>query len=78
MIIQRKTARVLLLESDLFRTVTTIIEGEDFLLLVDPNWLPREVEFIAREVDRRRAGKQLYLLFTHSDYDHIIGYERFP
>jgi len=77
MIIQRKTDGLLLLESDLFRTVTTIIEGNDFLLLVDPNWLPREVEYIAREIEHRRAGKQLYLLFTHSDYDHIIGYERF-
>jgi hydroxyacylglutathione hydrolase len=78
MLTQFQNDDVLLLESDLFRTVTTIITGEDYVLLVDPNWLPREVEYIAGRVGELAQGKQLYLLFTHSDYDHIIGYERFP
>lgn len=78
MLVQRKQPGLLLLESALFRTVTTLIEGEGYLLLVDPNWLPQEVEHIAEEVELRAKGKKLFLLFTHSDYDHIIGYERFP
>lgn len=64
-------------ESALFRTVTTVIEGDDYVLLVDPNWLPQEVEFIAQHVERVSGGRSLFLLFTHSDYDHIIGYGRF-
>lgn len=69
---------VWLYESALFRTVTTIVEGEDYLLLVDPNWLPQEVEYLAETIGGMLADRKLYLLFTHSDYDHIIGYERFP
>ncbi len=70
--------RVRLYESALFRTVTTLLEGDDFLFLVDPNWLPQEVEYIAEEVRGLLGTRKLYLLFTHSDYDHIIGYARFP
>lgn len=68
---------VTVFESELMCTTCTLIEQVDHLLLVDPNWLPSEVEFIAQEVERRRGDRELYLLFTHSDYDHIIGYERF-
>lgn len=78
MLIQRKQPGLTLYESALFRTVTTLLEGDDSLLLVDPNWLPQEVEFIAEEVRRLSRSRKLYLLFTHSDYDHIIGYGRFP
>ena len=68
---------VTVFESELMCTTCTLIERADHLLLVDPNWLPSEVAFIAQEVERRRGDRELYLLFTHSDYDHIIGYERF-
>ena len=76
--LQLKRGGVYVYESALFRTVTTIVEGKDYVLLVDPNWLPQEVEFIAEKVETLLDGRKLYLLFTHSDYDHIIGYERFP
>ena len=65
-------------QSALFQTTTTVIHTDDHLLLVDPNWLPQEVEHIAAFVAEHGAGKPNYLLFTHSDYDHIIGYGRFP
>lgn len=68
---------VTVFESELMATTCTLVEQADHLLLVDPNWLPSEVEFIAKEVERKRGDRDLYLLFTHSDYDHIIGYERF-
>ncbi len=72
-----RDARVTVFESELMQTTCTLLKRPKHLLLVDPNWLPSEVEFIAREVERQREGKPLYLLFTHSDYDHIIAYERF-
>ena len=40
-------------ESELMQTTCTLIQRPDHLLLVDPNWLPSEVEAIAEEVDER-------------------------
>ena len=68
---------VTVFESELMQTTCTLVQRPDHLLLVDPNWLPSEVEYIAAQVEKQLRGKPLYLLFTHSDYDHIIGYERF-
>ncbi|MCB0617239.1 MAG: hypothetical protein KDC41_00600, partial [Saprospiraceae bacterium] len=48
------------------------------LLLADPTWLPSEVAAIRTEVDRLGRERPLHLLFTHSDYDHILGYGAFP
>ena len=75
--IQFKNTNITVFESALFRTTTTIIETDDLLLLVDPNWLPSEIETIQLEVQRRKRNKPFFLLFTHSDYDHIIGYRAF-
>lgn len=75
--IQLEQAGIVLFESALFRTVTTLVIGQDYLLLVDPNWLPREVDFISTYLQPYQKGRTCYLLFTHSDYDHIIGYGKF-
>ena len=73
-----ESADVIIFESALFRTATTLLRGDDYLLLVDPNWLPLELDTIADKIEEWRSDRQPYLLFTHSDYDHIIGYRRFP
>ena len=65
-------------ESALFRTTSTVVETPDLVLVVDPNWLPQEVQFIQHYVAAIRQNRPLYLLFTHSDYDHILGYGAFP
>ena len=75
--IQYKTPNLTVFESALFRTTSTVVETEDLLLLVDPNWLPTEIENLQQAVKRKQGDKPLYLLFTHSDYDHIIGYRAF-
>lgn len=75
--IQYKAPLLTVFESALFRTTTTLVETDDLLLLVDPNWLPIEIENIQQVVKRKQGNKPLYLLFTHSDYDHIIGYRAF-
>lgn len=46
--------------------------------MTDPNWLPQEVEEIKRYVNEIRNDKQLYIIYTHSDFDHIIGSGAFP
>ena len=76
--IQYQNTHITVFESALFRTTTSLIVTDDLVLLVDPNWLPIEIEFIQKAVKEVQSNKPLYLLFTHSDYDHIIGYEAFP
>lgn len=75
--IQLQTAHLVIFESALFRTTTTLLIGSDYLLLIDPNWLPQEVDFIHDYILHHFDKKHHYLLFTHSDYDHIIGYGKF-
>ena len=75
--IQHQSPHLILFESALFRTTTSLIIGDDYLLLVDPNWLPIELDFIEKTIQSVNKNRQKYLLFTHSDYDHIIGYGPF-
>lgn len=65
-------------QSSLFQTTCTIIEGKDFVLVVDPNWLPSEIEEIQTFIAQIQVQKELFLLFTHGDFDHIIAYQAFP
>ncbi len=76
--IQFKNDQAVVFESSLFRTTSTVILTGDLLLVVDPNWLPAEVENIRRFVEFAKKERPVYLLFTHSDYDHIIGWLAFP
>ena len=73
-----KQLGICVFESALFRTTSTVIETEKALIIVDPNWLPEEISSIQKYVDTVRQDRTLFLLFTHSDYDHIIGYKAFP
>jgi len=65
-------------QSALWKTTSSVIETNDLILVVDPTWLPNEVKEIQEHVAHIRNGKDLYLLFTHGDFDHIIGYHAFP
>jgi glyoxylase-like metal-dependent hydrolase (beta-lactamase superfamily II) len=75
--IQYQENDLVVFESELFRTTTSLIIGEEYLLLIDPNWLPGEIEFIHQYIESISGKREKYLLFTHSDYDHIIGYGKF-
>ena len=81
---QYQTQAITVFESALFRTITSLIKLPDATVLVDPNWLPHEVEHIRKtlafpeSLQDFSSDSPLYLLFTHSDYDHIIGYRAFP
>ncbi len=65
-------------KSALFQTTSTLFVSDKTILLVDPNWLPDEIKTIQEVVKNYLEGRELYLLFTHSDYDHIIGANAFP
>lgn len=66
-------------QSALFQTNTTVLETPDLILVVDPNWLPIEIAHIRKYTEgvSKATNKPVWLLFTHSDYDHIIGYHAF-
>ena len=75
--IQVELPQLVVFESALFRTCTSLILHDDHAVLVDPNWLPDEIEYIDIYIRRKAKDKKVYLFFTHSDYDHIIGYAKF-
>jgi glyoxylase-like metal-dependent hydrolase (beta-lactamase superfamily II) len=64
--------------SSIYQTNAVVIESPKAVFVIDPCWLPDEVAAIRAFVDARIGTKHLYLIFTHSDYDHIIGYGAFP
>lgn len=64
--------------SQLFKTTSTVIATADCIILVDPTWLPAEITTIQADIAKIRNDRPLYLLFTHSDWDHILGYGAFP
>ncbi|MED3563998.1 MBL fold metallo-hydrolase [Bacillus xiapuensis] len=76
--IQFQNECITVFQSALSQTTCTVVEAKDFVLLVDPNWLPHEIEEIKRHVAQIKGEKELYLLFTHGDFDHIMGYKAFP
>lgn len=76
--IQYQQNDIIVFESALYRTTSTIIVFQDSLLIVDPNWLPLEIDFISNFIKKKYQNHKKYLLFTHSDYDHILGYNAFP
>jgi hydroxyacylglutathione hydrolase len=68
---------ITIFQSALFQTNSTVIVTEDVVMVVDPAWLPEEITAIRQYVDSVRGKKSLFLIFTHSDYDHILGYRAF-
>ncbi|WP_077212621.1 MBL fold metallo-hydrolase [Bacillus dakarensis] len=73
-----KDENLTLFRSVLYETISSVLVTEDCVIVVDPCWLPHEVEEIKQYVKEVIGSRPLYLLFTHSDYDHIIGYRAFP
>ncbi|WP_019415346.1 MBL fold metallo-hydrolase [Paenisporosarcina sp. TG20] len=65
-------------QSALWQTTSTVVETKNFILVADPAWLPHEIKEIQEYVEQIRKDKELYLLFTHGDFDHIIGFNAFP
>lgn len=72
-----KDPSITIFQSVLFQTNSTVVETEDVILVFDPAFLPEEVLGIRRYVDLIRRGRPVFLIFTHSDFDHIIGYRAF-
>lgn len=68
---------VTVFQSALFQTNSTVLRTDDMVMVVDPAWLPDEIKTIRRHVEDIRGDRPLFMVFTHSDYDHILGYKAF-
>ena len=66
-----------LFTSRLYALNSCVVDTPDLVLVVDPGYLPDEIEGIRSYVDEIRRERPLYLLLTHSDSDHIAGYGAF-
>lgn len=60
-------------QSSLYMTTTAIIQSNNVMIITDPTWLPGEIEEIKNFIDKHLGNKELYIIYTHSDFDHIIG-----
>lgn len=69
-----KNRDIAIFQSPLFQTNASIIETEEMVLVVDPTTLPHEIIEVRNYVSNIRRHRPVYVLFTHSDYDHILGY----
>lgn len=76
--IQFQNEHLTVFQSALYQTTSAVIQTEKAMIITDPNWLPHEVEAIKVFVESRIGNRQLYVLFTHSDFDHIIAAGAFP
>ncbi|KQL51929.1 MULTISPECIES: MBL fold metallo-hydrolase [Bacillaceae] len=76
--IQYKTGNLTVFQSALYKTNAAIVETNDAIIMTDPNWLPTEVDQIKDYLKLNFGNKPLYIIYTHSDFDHIIGAGAFP
>ncbi|WP_155593134.1 MBL fold metallo-hydrolase [Lysinibacillus cavernae] len=76
--IQFKKNNIIVFQSALYMTTTAIIQTNEAIIMTDPNWLPAEIEEIKGYINNIKGDKQLYIIYTHSDFDHIIGSGAFP
>ena len=76
--IQYQKRELTVFQSTLYQTTTAIIKTKDAIILTDPNWLPSEIKAIQHFINKNLGNRQLYIIFTHSDFDHIIAAGAFP
>jgi len=69
-----KNTNVTIFQSPLYQTNSSVIETDDMILVVDPTTLPHEIMRIRNYITNIRTHRPVYVLFTHSDWDHILGY----
>ncbi|WP_342544453.1 MBL fold metallo-hydrolase [Lysinibacillus sp. FSL W7-1291] len=78
MMIQFQKDNITVFQSALYMTTLAIIQTNEAIIITDPNWLPSEIEEIQAYINNMKGDKQLYIIYTHSDFDHIIGSGAFP
>ncbi len=67
---------VYIFQSSVWQTNSSVILNEAANIIIDPCYFPVEIQVIADFVNRRRSFNK-YIIFTHSDFDHLAGYQYF-
>lgn len=63
-------------QSSIWQTNSVVILNEAANIVIDPCYFPAEIQVIADFVNRSRSFNK-YIIFTHSDFDHVVGYQYF-
>ncbi|MHB9094603.1 MAG: MBL fold metallo-hydrolase [Eubacteriales bacterium] len=63
-------------QSSMWQTNSSVILNEAANVVIDPCYFPVEIQVIADFVNRKKSFNK-YIIFTHSDFDHIVGYQYF-
>lgn len=75
---QFENEQLTVFQSVLYQTTSAVIKTEEALIVTDPNWLPNEIAEIKAYIESIIEDRKLYIIYTHSDYDHIIAAGAFP
>lgn len=76
--IKYTTNHLTVFESQIYKTTSTVIQTGDCIIVVDPGLLPAEIDEILEYVLKTKGDRPVYLILTHSDWDHIVGAGAFP
>ena len=78
----RPVEGVLVQTSNLWNTNSVVITGIGrdckATLVVDPGWFPEEISVLQEISAATPPGHATHVLFTHGDFDHVVGWEDFP
>lgn len=75
---QFENEQLTVFQSVLYQTTSAVIKTKEALIVTDPNWLPNEIAEIKAYIESVIEDRKLYIIYTHSDYDHIIAAGAFP
>lgn len=75
---QFENEQLTVFQSVLYQTTSAVIKTKQVLIVTDPNWLPNEIAEIKAYIESVIEDRKLYIIYTHSDYDHIIAAGAFP
>jgi hydroxyacylglutathione hydrolase len=64
---------VIIFQSSLWQTNSTLIESKEECFLFDPTYFPHEIAQIKKSL----PDKKLTVIYTHADWDHIAGFSEF-
>lgn len=76
--IHYQKGKITVFQSALYQMTTTAIVTKHHVVLVDPGILPHEIEEIKAFITKQAAQRKLSIVYTHQDFDHIIGAGAFP
>ncbi len=72
----RMAPDIYIYQSSIWQTNSVVILNQTANIVIDPCYFPAEVRVIADFFNRKRSFNR-YVIFTHSDFDHIVGYQYF-